>query len=328
MFNSTFRTTARLLIILVGSAGIAGAASISSFCTPNVGMGTIAIINGGNGSASLTCPGVAAPAGSLIGRITLALTAGYQFGSSSSNSVDVTFAGSVNAPFTQTVTVTGGLGSNNTAQGIQFTPAGGLASVSDFSVLVTSAVTAGAVASSSATVIVRYCLDEPACAIMPTGGTTGNWTLSGPSGSWFDPPFTSSYDYNGIGGTTFTQIGLVTGFGPVNVLYGPGFGISLGSFAGGSMVDFVALTGAALSSFRISGINPTVDAADPSAYPIQAFFSTSTGSFTQTAVPEPATWSLMLVGTLLAAYRKGIFEKRGHRRKNGATVGRGGPVSK
>ena len=312
MFNSTFRTTARCLIILVGSAGIASASTVQSNCTPSAGVGFVAVINGGNGSASMACTGFLAPPGSLIGRITLTLTGDYLFGSSSPNSVNLTLAApNVNAPFTKTVTVTGNQASNSTASdSIQFSPAGGLASVSNFSVLVTSAVTAGAVAASSATVSVAYCFDEPACAILPMNFTPGNWTLSGPSGSWFDPPFTSSYDYTGTGGTTFTRIGLVNGFGPVNVLYGPGFGTSLGSFAGGSMVDFVALTGAALSSFRISGINPTVDAADPSAYPIQAFFSTPTGSFTQSAVPEPATWSLMLVGALLAAYRKGMSNSR------------------
>lgn len=312
MFNSTFRTAARFLIILVGSSGIAGASTITFPCTPSVGVGSVAVINGGNGSASLACPGVTPSGGSMIGRISLALNADYAFGSSSGTSVDVTLnASSIGAPFTKTVTVTGGTASNSSPQGlIQFSPAGGLASVSNFPVSVTSAVTVGGVAVSSAIVSVLYCFDEPACAIAPTSGTTGLWNLIGPTGSWFDPPFTSSYDYNGTGGTTFTRIGLVNGFGPVNVLYGPGFGTSLGSFAGGSTVDFVALTGAALSSFRISGINPTVDAADPGAYPIQAFFSTPTGSFTQSSVPEPATWSLMLVGALLAAYRKGISRSR------------------
>ena len=312
MFNSTFRTTARFLAILVGSSGIAGAASITSFCTPSVGSGTVAVIAGGNGSASMACPGFTAPVGSMIGRITLTLNADYLFGSASGTSVNVTLdASSVNAPFTKTVTVTGGTASSNSPQDfIQFSPPGGLTSVGAFSVLVTSAVTTGTVAASSAVVGVIYCLNEPACAIAPTGGTPGNWTLVGPTGSWFDPPFTSSYDYTGTGGTTFTRIGLANGFGPVNVLYGPGFGTSLGSFAGGSTVDFVALTGVALSSFRISGINPAVDVADPGAYPIQAFFSTSTGSFTQSSVPEPATWSLMLIGALLAAYRKGISRSR------------------
>ena len=315
MFNSTFRTTARFLIILVGSSGIAGAASITSLCTPNVGVGTAAVIAGGNGSASMACTGFTAPVGSMIGRITLTLNADYLFGSASGTSVNVTLnASSVNAPFTKTVTVTGGTASSNSPQDfIQFSPPGGLTSVGAFSVLVTSAVTTGTVSASSAQVRVSYCFDEPACAIAPTNATNvtaGSWTLVGPTGSWFDPPFTSSYDYTGTGGTTFTRIGLANGFGPVNVLSGPGFGTSLGSFAGGSTVDFVALTGVALSSFRISGINPAVDVADPGAYPIQAFFSTSTGSFTQSSVPEPATWSLMLVGALLAAYRKGISRSR------------------
>ena len=208
MFNSTFRTTARFLIILVGSSGIAGAASITSFCTPSVGSGTVAVIAGGNGSASMSCMGVTAPVGSMIGRITLTLNADYLFGSASGTSVNVTLdASSVNAPFTKTVTVTGGTASSNSPQDfIQFSPPGGLTSVGAFSVLVTSAVTTGTVAASSAVVGVIYCLNEPACAIAPTNATPGNWTLVGPTGSWFDPPFTSSYDYTGTGGTTFTGL--------------------------------------------------------------------------------------------------------------------------
>ena len=63
-------------------------------------------------------------------------------------------------------------------------------------------------------------------------------------------------------------------------------------------VDFATLAGGPLSAFRIDGINPQVDTANVNAFPLQVFFSTATGSFTQTAltgVPEPGTWSLTLL---------------------------------
>ena len=160
----------------------------------------------------------------------------------------------------------------------------------------------------NASVFATFCYDllipSPVCPVLPSLGGSGNWTFSGQSGLWFDPPATSSYEYTGTGGTTFTSITLVTGFGAVNVQYGPGFASSLGSFAGGSTVDFVALTGGPLSAFRISGINPSVDAADPNAYPLQVFFSSANGTFTQNAVPEPATYSLVIAGAVLAGLLK------------------------
>ena len=123
-----------------------------------------------------------------------------------------------------------------------------------------------------------------------------------PTGSWTDPPLANGYDYTGTGGTTFTMIMLPPGFSsPFDIFYGPGFGTSLGTFAGGTLVDFTTLTGGALSSFRIAGINPLVDSANNAAFPLAVFFSTATGSFTQTAntVPEPASW-MLTAGAVLA----------------------------
>ena len=187
-----------------------------------------------------------------------------------------------------------------------FTPPVG--TTDSFAVEVTSVANTSFVDVSNASVFATFCyapsIPSPLCPVLPSGGGIGYWTFSGQSGLWFDPPATSSYEYTGTGGTTFTRINLVTGFGAVNVQYGPGFASSLGSFAGGSMVDFVALTGGPLSAFRISGINPSVDAADPNAYPLQVFFSSANGTFTQNAVPEPATYSLFIAGAILAGLLK------------------------
>ncbi len=130
----------------------------------------------------------------------------------------------------------------------------------------------------------------------PTGGGGGTWIFNNvPSGLFFDPPFANGFEYTGTSGTTFTQITTPTGFAsPFTILYGPGFANSTGPVNGGATVDFTAL-GGAVDAFRVTGIDPTVDAANALAFPLQIFFSNSTGSFTQTpleAVPEPGTWGL------------------------------------
>lgn len=122
-----------------------------------------------------------------------------------------------------------------------------------------------------------------------------------PSGNWTDPPGTFGFDYVATGGSLFRQITLPTGFSsPFRIFTGAGFGNLLGTFAGGSTVDFEALLGAAIASFRLVDIDPTVDTdANPTAFPLQIFFAASTGSFTQTplvnpasGVPEPSTFAL------------------------------------
>lgn len=141
--------------------------------------------------------------------------------------------------------------------------------------------------------------------ILPTSGGAGTWNFTnGNSGLWYDPPLVDAYDYTGTGGTLFNSITLPTGFtAPFDVYNGSTF---IGSFAGGSAVNFVALTGGAVSSFRVGNINPLADAGSPTAFPLQIFFSTPTGSFTQTgvaAVPEPST-SLALVALAAWGWRR------------------------
>ncbi|MDX1979889.1 MAG: nidogen-like domain-containing protein, partial [Bryobacteraceae bacterium] len=102
----------------------------------------------------------------------------------------------------------------------------------------------------------------PQTPILPNGtNAAGQWLFVGiPTGLWSDPPNTYGFDYAGTGGTLFTQVGLPTGFlDPFSIFTGPTFSTLLGTFAGGTTVDFVSLAGSALSQFRITGINPTFD---------------------------------------------------------------------
>ena len=103
---------------------------------------------------------------------------------------------------------------------------------------------------------------------------------------------------------------LLGGFGGYhgyNRYGGAGLGTLLGSFASGANVDFISLLGSAQSTFRIAGITPQVDSADPLAFPLQVFFSTPSGSFTQTPladIPEPATWMAMAAGLSLLLIKR------------------------
>ncbi len=127
-----------------------------------------------------------------------------------------------------------------------------------------------------------------------SGGTGGFTFINVGSGGIFDPPFTDTYEYTGLDGTLFSSIVLPTGFGSLTVLGGPGFSTNFGTFAGGSTVNF----GTAQSAFRVGGISPAVDVEDPAGFPLQIFFTTETGSFSQIAAPEPGTWIQLVTGAM------------------------------
>lgn len=147
---------------------------------------------------------------------------------------------------------------------------------------------------------------------LPDGFNGTGWVFSNvQSGLWFDPPFTNAFDYEGQSGTTFDSITLPTGYGSTfDILTGPGFSNLLGTFGAGSSVNFLTLAGGPLSAFRLSGINPAVDAALPNAFPLQIFFNSgANGSFTQTAVsdvPEPSllVFSFAALGAMCRLRRK------------------------
>lgn len=119
-----------------------------------------------------------------------------------------------------------------------------------------------------------------------------------PAGLWYDPPFTTAFEYNMLSaGSLFTEIlNFPTGFSD-------GFTVSvgntvLGQFGPGDSVDFTGFAGGGVSQFMVSDITPAVDAANPLAFPLQIDFSTPTASFEMVAV-EPVPEPTSILGTLV-----------------------------
>ena len=135
------------------------------------------------------------------------------------------------------------------------------------------------------------------------------------SGTWVDPPLASGFEYTiQSPNSQFSQIlNFPTGIDADNLYNVLVAGTPLGQFGPGQSVDFTALTGGPVSSFSVTGINPLVDAANPTAFPLQIAFTTLTADFQMvalqadgtpvttvtTAVPEPSsTLGLLVFGAL------------------------------
>ena len=116
-------------------------------------------------------------------------------------------------------------------------------------------------------------------------------------GLWYDPPMANGYVFATTDGSRFTHIlSFPSGFAsPFTVLVG---NVLLGQFSAGQSVNFNDFFAGGVSSFTISGINPLVDGANPTAFPIQLAFDAQNVSFTMTpinaaAAPEPGTALLL-----------------------------------
>jgi hypothetical protein len=137
----------------------------------------------------------------------------------------------------------------------------------------------------------------------PGGVPVFNFT-GAQSGQWFDPPATSGFSYQMTSGSLFTKIlDFPAGFDSPFVVSVDGSPV--GQFGPGQSVDFTGFAGGGVSSFQVSGINPTVNSEDPMAFPLQLQFSTSTADFSmQAIVPEPSTL-LMAIAGLVAVVAAG-----------------------
>lgn len=131
---------------------------------------------------------------------------------------------------------------------------------------------------------------------------------------WYDPPYAKAYDYELVGGATFTKVAAPP----------PGFGYGtltfesiLGSFAmdAGVEYDLAALGFGGLSKFTISGIKTgLIDSKSPAFSTLFPTFLDWSGTVTElkmkalfhTDIPEPSTWLLVAGGTVLI----GLLRKR------------------
>lgn len=121
------------------------------------------------------------------------------------------------------------------------------------------------------------------------------------SGQWVDPPSAYGFEYQMTDGSKFTSImDFPTGFAEkFTITTG---GMVLGAFGPGEAVDFSGLPGGGVSSFRVTGIDPTVDPENPTAFPLRLSFDTASADFTMSpiSVPEPRSTSLLLVVVFFA----------------------------
>lgn len=299
----------RLCLLLLPLAAAGPSFGALALCAVNVNFIT-------NAQAvsplSVNCPGIVAAQGYGIEQLAIRGLASMQTtieGQVGTAAVTLTpqGAGSAISP----VTLNLAINNNFTASsGVQLGPITNLtlavATIAGFTVDIGTTTTGDIADTGSVTVWLFYEVTAngttQANPILPTSGNGNTWTFTnGNSGFWYDPPLVDTYDYVAAPGTTFTGITLPTGFASAfQVFDGVTF---VGSFAGGTTVNF----GSPTTAFRVAGINPLVDAASPTAFPLQIFFSGATGSFTQTgieAVPEPSSIGLAMSALVLAVWRR------------------------
>lgn len=131
-------------------------------------------------------------------------------------------------------------------------------------------------------------------------GNPGGWVFNNfPPRRWFDPPTAYGFQYQmTTPGALFTEVQFPTGFAPLTLSSG---GTTLGTtFGGGASYTFA---GSGVSEFTVTGINPLVDPALATAFPLWIDFNLPLASFTMTplnitpsGVPEPGTWGLLAAG--------------------------------
>jgi hypothetical protein len=125
----------------------------------------------------------------------------------------------------------------------------------------------------------------------------GAFPFNGGTGAWYDPPLADAYSYTMLGSALFTSVEFAPGFAGGMTISSPGCTVA-GSFGGGAVVDLAAACGGGVGAFVVHGIDPSVDAADPGAFPVKLSFNKTTAQFTAMAiaVPEPATYAMLALG--------------------------------
>lgn len=114
-----------------------------------------------------------------------------------------------------------------------------------------------------------------------------------PSGRWYDPPTTYGFRFLMTSDSLFTGIlDFPTGIDRDNLFTLSVGNQLIGEFSPNKSVDFVALFGQGVSEFTITGIDPLVDATNPTALPIKLAFNTETANFEMLALEHPQSNSI------------------------------------
>jgi hypothetical protein len=150
----------------------------------------------------------------------------------------------------------------------------------------------------------------------------GNW---GVGVAWLDPTSANVYTYQTLDGSLFTSIaGFPTGFSsPFDVSSG---GVDYGLFGPGQTLAF---PGGGVSSFTISGINPSVDGSSPTAFPLEVSLNTvgaqveATAFDQSTTTPEPSSFLLCVTVLGLGCAFRYLFPRPAHRRDDVSERGLG-----
>jgi hypothetical protein len=119
-----------------------------------------------------------------------------------------------------------------------------------------------------------------------------------PTGRWVESPLGPKVFFTAGDGALFSGLAeLPTGLeDPVAI---SADGNLLGHFEAGQSVSFQAFPGGGVSEFEISGLGSPANLQSSLSFPLKLAFTTSTGSFTASAVPEPAAHMLLCL-TLIA----------------------------
>jgi hypothetical protein len=114
----------------------------------------------------------------------------------------------------------------------------------------------------------------------PPGQPADAFCFAAPDGpAWYDPPPTNTYDFSATDAKFISINDFPPGFAaPFTVTTG---GVTLGSFTAGQRVDF---PDGGVHEFRVSGITPEVDGANPLAFPINLSLDTVGAIFTMRPV--------------------------------------------
>ncbi len=154
----------------------------------------------------------------------------------------------------------------------------------------------------------------PLTPVLPTGQTLNldgsvSWQFANGAsicvtGCWIDPPSSNSFTYAVSGAGLFTSIeDFPTGYLQDFEVFVDA--ASLGTFGPEDSVDFTGFPGGGVTSFRVAGISPAVDAENPLGFPLKVALDSASTPFSMTsAPPAPAPFSspigrLIFVGLLL-----------------------------